>query len=160
MIAQALSNGPKSCADPLQTCLSCATPGMSFAGAACSLPDYVRDVRFVGVSQHRLFSNRIRFIFTKPSVWPRPLRRRTYDIVVEDVLRINFPTPCNHDEFDIAHASIVFFGNSTSKQIQVCLIGSRFQLTFGVHEEPSACALRDGNVAQRHGSTYLCHVAT
>lgn len=41
------------------------------------------------------------------------------------------------------------------------LVGRGFQLTFGVHEELSACALRlNGRVAQRHGSDHLCPVAT
>lgn len=54
LTVQALSNGSRSCDDPLQTCLSCAISGTSFAGSACSLPGYMHDVRFVGVSQHRL----------------------------------------------------------------------------------------------------------
>jgi len=41
------------------------------------------------------------------------------------------------------------------------LVGRKFRLTSGVHEEPSACALRlNGSVAQHHGSNHLCHVAT
>ena len=81
---------------------------MSFAGSACSLPGYMHDVRFVGVSQYRLFSNRIPWTVTEFSVWPRPLLKCRPDVIAKDVQRLNFPTLCNHSESDIARALMVY----------------------------------------------------
>ena len=113
LTVQALSNGSRSCDDSLQTCLSCATSGTSFAGSACSLPGYMHDVRFVGVSQHRLFSNRILWTFTQSSVWPRLLRKCRPAFVAKDVQQPNFPTLRNHNESGIARA-LMIYGHSGS----------------------------------------------
>ena len=52
-------------------------------------------------------------------------------------------------------------GSSASEHVQICMSGMRFQLTFGVHEELSACALGlNGSVARHHGPTHPCHTAT
>jgi hypothetical protein len=53
-----------------------------------------------------------------------------------------------------------FFRSATLEQVQVCVSGTKSQLTFDVHEELSARALNlNVSVAQRHGSDHLCHVA-
>lgn len=51
-------------------------------------------------------------------------------------------------------------GDPASEHVQDHVSGTKFRLTFGVHEELSARALSlNASVTQRHGSNLLCHIA-
>lgn len=54
-----------------------------------------------------------------------------------------------------------FLGSAAFEHVQACVSGTKFQLTFGVHEQQlSARALNlNASVAKRQGSDLLCHVA-
>jgi hypothetical protein len=158
LIVQALSNGSKSCADPLRTCLSCATPGMSFAGSACSLPEYVYDVRFA-VSQYRLFSNRILYELQHPVYGQDPCGN-ALPPVSQRTCRDPFSRFCATIMSPILHVHQWSLGDSAFEHVHACVSGMKFQLTFGVHEQLSARVLSlNASVAQRHGSDHLCYVA-